>query len=154
MLLKLPLRETSLVSEPVPRNGKFCGRDRGKKPDQIGRRDRASSNQNEKSPPIPGLSDRALNIRKIADWMVVCAVWYEPVSNDNSLLTGKLTGNFAISGVREPTPRQETPVPQRLIEQFPTQINRENILGNREFSARNREFKAKQAPRCCCSPQK
>ena len=70
MLLKLPLRETSLVSEPVPRNGKFCGRDRGKKPDQIGRRDRASSNQNEKSPPIPGLSDRALNIRKIADWMV------------------------------------------------------------------------------------
>ena len=28
------------------------------------------------------------------DWVVVCAVRYEPVSTCNSLLTGKLTGNF------------------------------------------------------------
>jgi hypothetical protein len=33
--------------------------------------------------------------------MVVCAVRYEPVSKDNSLLTGKLTGYFAISGLLE-----------------------------------------------------
>ena len=35
------------------------------------------------------------------DWMVVCAVRYEPVSKDNSLLTGKLTGYFAISWLLE-----------------------------------------------------
>jgi len=68
-----------------------------------------------------------------------------PVSDDNSLLTGKLTGNFTISGLKEPISEQETPVLQRLIEQFPAQINRENISGNREFFARNREFKANQA---------
>jgi hypothetical protein len=33
------------------------------------------------------------------DWMVVCAVRYEPVSAWISLLTGKITGNFAISGL-------------------------------------------------------
>jgi hypothetical protein len=35
------------------------------------------------------------------DWVVVCAVSYEPVSAANSLLTGKLTGYFAISGFLE-----------------------------------------------------
>ena len=34
--------------------------------------------------------------------MVVCAVICEPVSIHNSLLTGKLTGYFAISGLLEP----------------------------------------------------
>jgi hypothetical protein len=35
---------------------------------------------------------------------------------------------------------QETAVPQRVLVKFPTQINRENILKNREFLAGNREF--------------
>jgi hypothetical protein len=58
----------------------------------------------------------------------------------NSLLTGNFTGNFAISGLREPIPEQETAALQRFPEQFPTQINRENISRNREFFGGNREF--------------
>jgi hypothetical protein len=34
-------------------------------------------------------------------WVVVCAVIYEPVSGSDSLLTGKLTGNCAISRLLE-----------------------------------------------------
>jgi hypothetical protein len=34
----------------------------------------------------------------------------------------------------------ETTVLQRLFTKFPTQINRENILKNREFLSGNREF--------------
>jgi hypothetical protein len=74
------------------------------------------------------------------DWMVVCAVRYEPVSTCNSLLTGKLTGNFAILGPQKPISLHETTVLQRLFTKFPTQINRENILKNREFLSGNREF--------------
>src|SRR5205807_8411798 len=74
------------------------------------------------------------------DWMVVCAVRYEPVSGGNSLLTGKLTGNFAILGPQKPISLHETTVLQRLFTKFPTQINRENILKNREFLSGNREF--------------
>ena len=73
-------------------------------------------------------------------WMVVCAVRYEPVSGGNSLLTGKLTGNFAILGPQKPISLHETTVLQRLFTKFPTQINRENILKNREFLSGNREF--------------
>jgi hypothetical protein len=72
--------------------------------------------------------------------MVVCAVRYEPVSTCNSLLTGKLTGNFAILGRQKPIPLHETIVLQRLLAQFPKQINRENILKNREFLSGIREF--------------
>jgi hypothetical protein len=71
---------------------------------------------------------------------VVCAVKYEPVSGGNSLLTGKLTGNFAILGPQKPILLHETTVLQRLFTKFPTQINRENILKNREFLSSNREF--------------
>jgi hypothetical protein len=77
------------------------------------------------------------------DWMVVCAVRYEPVSGGNSLLTGKLTGNFAILGPQKPISLHETTVLQRLFTKFPTQINRENILKNREFLSGNREFHCK-----------
>src|SRR5258705_12728498 len=35
---------------------------------------------------------------------------------------------------------QEAAVPQRLLAQFPTQINSENISKNRDFLANNREF--------------
>jgi hypothetical protein len=74
---------------------------------------------------------------------VVCAVICEPVSNGNSLLTGKITGNIAILGPQKPISLQETAVLQRLFTKFPTQINRENILRNRQFSSGNREFHCK-----------
>jgi hypothetical protein len=73
--------------------------------------------------------------------MVVCTVRYEPVSGGNSLLKGKLTGNFAILGPQKPISLHETTVLQRLFTKFPTQINRENILKNREFLSGNREFR-------------
>jgi hypothetical protein len=75
------------------------------------------------------------------DWMVVCAVSYEPVSACNSLLTGKLTGNFAISGLLEAISVRKTPfLPQRFPDNFPAKINREIILGDREISGPNREI--------------
>jgi len=88
--------------------------------------------------------------------MVVCAVRYEPVSGGNSLLTGKLTGNFAILGPQKPISLHETTVLQRLFTKFPTQINRENILKNREFLSGNREFhlqgaQASISPTACSS---
>jgi hypothetical protein len=61
----------------------------------------------------------------------------------NSLRTGKLTGNFAILVPQERISLRETAVPQRLLVKFPTQINRENISGNREFLAGNRECSRK-----------
>src|SRR5258705_7582290 len=72
--------------------------------------------------------------------MVVCAVRFERVSGGNSLLTGKLTGNFAILGPQKQISLHETTVLQRLFTKFPTQINRENILKNREILSGNREF--------------
>ncbi len=52
---------------------------------------------------IPAETRYSASCRKRAvcgDWMVADAVRYEPVSGGNSLLTGKLTGNFAILGLR------------------------------------------------------
>jgi hypothetical protein len=72
--------------------------------------------------------------------VVVCAARYEPVCGGNSLLTGKRTGNFTIFGLLEAKSVRKTPVPQPLLGKFPTQINRENILKNREFLSGNREF--------------
>jgi hypothetical protein len=72
--------------------------------------------------------------------MVVCAVRYEPVSKEDSLLTGKLTGNFAISGLLEAISVRKAPVPQRFSGNFPAKINREIIFGNREISGPNREI--------------
>jgi hypothetical protein len=51
----------------------------------------------------------------------------------NSLLTGNFTGNSAISGLQDAVSTQEAAVPQPLLAQFPTRINRENISMNREF---------------------
>jgi hypothetical protein len=64
--------------------------------------------------------------------MVVCAVICEPVSTSNSLLTGKLTGNFAISTVFEAILQPKVSVPQRFLAEFPTKINRENFAGIRD----------------------
>ena len=58
----------------------------------------------------------------------------------NSLLSGNLTGNFAILRHLETVLAQETAVLQPLIEQFPTQINREIISEIREFLSDNRDF--------------
>ena len=58
----------------------------------------------------------------------------------DSLLTGNFTGNFAILGLPEPISASEISVLQPLIEEFPTQVNREHISRNREFICENREF--------------
>ena len=52
----------------------------------------------------------------------------------NSLLSGNFTGNFATLRLPRPILQQETAVLQRLIERFPTQINRENNLGEQGIS--------------------
>ena len=51
---------------------------------------------------------------------------------ENSLLTGNFTGKFAISGLRDAPLKPKVAVLQRLLGQFPTGVNRENILKNRE----------------------
>ena len=53
------------------------------------------------------------------------AVHYEPVSAPNSLLTGKLTGNFANSGPQQRFPHLINELIQSLAAKFPTQRNRE-----------------------------
>jgi hypothetical protein len=57
-----------------------------------------------------------------------------------SLLSGNLTGNFAILRHLETVLAREPAVLQRLIEQFPTQINREIISEIRVFLSENRDF--------------
>src|SRR5947209_7972368 len=58
----------------------------------------------------------------------------------NSLLTGNFTGNFAILPPRDARLEVEVAVPRAIFAQFPTQINREKFLTNREFSRQNKEF--------------
>jgi hypothetical protein len=60
----------------------------------------------------------------------------------NSLLTGNFTGKIAIPRLLQPIPEQETAVLQSLFAQFPKQLNRENIAGNRQFLSANREFQS------------
>jgi len=60
--------------------------------------------------------------------------------NPNSLITGKLTGNFANSG---PPARFWRPIGERiqwLAAKFPTQRNREFFWRNRELFSQNREL--------------
>jgi hypothetical protein len=57
----------------------------------------------------------------VAEDAVIC----EPVSAANSLLTGKLTGNFAKSGHPSQFARPINARSQSLTSQFPTQQNRE-----------------------------
>jgi hypothetical protein len=56
-----------------------------------------------------------------------------PVSLGKFQVSGNFTGNFAILGLRDTLWYQETAALQPLLEQFPTQIIRENILRIREF---------------------
>ena len=60
-----------------------------------------------------------------AECVVANAVAIEPVSAPNSLLTGKLTGNFAESGLTRRFSRLLRQQIQCLAEKFPTQWNRE-----------------------------
>ncbi|HEV7999131.1 MAG TPA: hypothetical protein VGP63_04575, partial [Planctomycetaceae bacterium] len=53
------------------------------------------------------------------------AVLIEPVFNPNSLITGKLTGNFSNSGLFLRFSLLIVQQVQWLAEQFPTQLNRE-----------------------------
>ena len=72
----------------------------------------------------------------VADDAVSC----ELVSAPNSLLTGKLTGNFANSGPQQRFPHLINEPIQRLAAKFPTQRNRNFCSHNREFFRDNREF--------------
>ena len=54
----------------------------------------------------------------------------------NSLVSGNFTGNFAISGLREPIPEQETAALQRFPQQFPKQINRGKYFNDQGISTR------------------
>jgi hypothetical protein len=83
------------------------------------RRDQSPEN---KWPEIPAKTPYLASYRKPAvcgDWMVVCAVRYEPVSTCNSLLTGKLTGNFAISTLFEAISGQKGPCAAATSQQIP-----------------------------------
>src|SRR5262249_30235020 len=80
----------------------------------------------------------------VADDAVSC----ELVSTPNSLLTGKLTGNFANSGPQQRFSHLISELIQRLAAKFPTQRNREFLQPNREFFRDNREFnRAEQGKR-------
>jgi phosphoenolpyruvate carboxylase len=68
------------------------------------------------------------------------AVGCQPVSDPDSLLTGKFTGNFAESDAESRFWRPVGEQIQRLAAKFPTQRNREFFSKNREFSRQNREL--------------
>ena len=74
------------------------------------------------------LKSRRHKMRMVAD-----AVLVEPVSNENSLLTGKLTGNFVKSAHLGAILKLTREQIQRLAAKFPTQQNRELFRRNREF---------------------
>ena len=57
----------------------------------------------------------------------------------------EINREFRDSGPSEANFVHETTVLQRLFTKFPTQINRENILKNREFLSGNREFRLQGA---------
>ena len=59
------------------------------------------------------------------DWLADDAVSCELVSAPNSLLTGKLTGNFANSGPQQRFLHLIDELTQSLAAKFPTQRNRE-----------------------------
>jgi hypothetical protein len=72
--------------------------------------------------------------------MVVCAVRCEPVSMENSLLSGNLIGNFAKFGSLGRIQAEIAAAAQALVREFPKKENREFFRSNREFRSDNREF--------------
>jgi len=67
------------------------------------------------------------------DWVADEAVQIERVSTSDSLLTGKLTGNFA--NLQAPTAevRRNARLFQYVSDEFPTPLNREFLDAIREF---------------------
>jgi hypothetical protein len=73
-------------------------------------------------------------------WLAVGAVPSEPFSTVNSLLTGKITGNFADSG-RIWSPHKRDKVQSAGFSDECTDSGTGNVNPrNREFISRNREF--------------
>src|SRR6266536_3999936 len=78
----------------------------GFRPDKLGKR--------------PGFTDSTGEYRDTRDWLAEEPVSSEPVSAADSLLTGKITGNFAKSGpIAAPSP-EKPPLQQWLRGKFPT----------------------------------
>jgi hypothetical protein len=64
-------------------------------------RDRLAHITRHTTPANTAFSREVSESAKFRECVVVCAARYEPVSTCNSLLSGKLTGNFAIFGLLE-----------------------------------------------------
>jgi hypothetical protein len=71
--------------------------------------------------------------------LMVCAVMCEPVSIENSLLSGNLTGNFARKQPINVTTGEYFGHLQRLTSEFPTHRSREFRVDKRELISRIRE---------------
>jgi hypothetical protein len=83
------------------------------------------------------------------DYLADDAVMIGPVSTSNSLLTGKITGNFVDFGLHLRLWRPVGEQIQALAAEFPTQGNREFFRWNRECYRGIREFhlpKPKSSP--------
>jgi hypothetical protein len=72
----------------------------------------------------------------------VCTVGYEPVSTEYSLLSGNLTGNFAIFRPWRQFYIREAAVPQRFFTKFPKKINRVKLSDNRDRNRINSEIQS------------
>ena len=66
-------------------------------------------------------------LRVSEDWVVAEAVGANHSPGPNSLLTGKITGNFAAFRLNAISQRQKTPAPQSLLSKIPIPTNREKV---------------------------
>jgi hypothetical protein len=66
--------------------------------------------------------------------------WRRSADRTRLRMNSLLTGNFAISGLRQPIQMQKTALLRPLSEQFPVQISRENICMKGVIFRRNREI--------------
>jgi hypothetical protein len=89
---------------------------------------RRDENPGSKWPKIPAKTPYLASYRKRAvcgDWMVVCAVRYEPVSTGYSLIKADLQGIFAKNCLFCESDPDFGAEDQRLSGKFPTFVNRE-----------------------------
>jgi hypothetical protein len=101
----------------------------------------------EKNPRLAGFSHHGKKILRKRDCVAGDAVLIAPVSKANSPLTGNFTGKFAISGLRDAPLKPKVAAIQRLLGQFPTGVNREDILKNREGFGGYQGIQLLQTPR-------
>src|SRR5271167_2511488 len=80
-------------------------------------------------------------------FLAVEAVQCEPLSGQNSLVTGKLTGNFADSGRQKGAKDHWEPVIPGLCAKFPKKNNRELIHPIREFESPYQGIKSRAMAR-------